>query len=357
MSWAEILKVNSDVTTPLNELLYTLSPERAVYITETSSYVVPTNCTITIRACGGGGDGYTFPSTSYPYRGGGGGGGYVKDRRRYKKGDTISVTISSKNITIECAERNLSLTATCGGTASLATGYGEGGNASGGNLLNIRGGRGAWYTNNNSTSNQYYFGGNHAAEGNGCGGGGCHSYSNGANGVFAGGHGSSGTFNSNRSGGGDGGSGNFCGGSGGHGSGGSSGYPSNGGRGGNGGNSAWGIGGSGGGSSGILDGSAQLGYLQGYGGNGYLMGGNAGNAMDANTKEAYRAGSSIIGAGGYPNGEGPGQMAGKPYPIRPTERGYGCGGGAPSNNAIYIDGVKGGDALCIIEIGLGEGEY
>lgn len=359
MSWSEVLKVNSDVTTPLNELMYTLSSQGAYYFTQTSSFVVPTNCTLTIRACGGGGEGASDTGSAV-WQGGGGGGGYVKDRRKYKKGDVISISFSSGNVIVSCSDRNLSLTASKGGSASSGTGKGIGGDASGGNLLNMKGGNGAWYTQNSTTSNTYYKGGNASAGGGGCGGGGTYYGSKlGGDGVFAGGHGGSAVVDSNNASGGDGGTGNFCGGSGGWGG---NGYVSTyAGRGGNGGDSAWGIGGAGGGSGGTSY-SFRRGISPGNGGNGYLMGGNAGipnsnTCIDNNNTYniPQKAGDSIVGSGGYPNGVGPG-MSGRSYPIRPTINGYGCGGGCPSNNSRF--GRKyGGDPICIIEVGLGEGDY
>lgn len=334
MSWPEILKVNDDLSTPLNELIYSMSQRSAFYFTDSTTFVVPTNCTLTIRACGGGGNGTSYTLAASGCSGGGGGGGYCKDRRKYRKGDVITITIANKNITVTCEARNLNMVASCGGDADH-TNYipGKGGDASGGNLKNLKGGNGGWYADGSK------YGANRTPTSGGCGGGG-QGDNAGADGIFAGGHGGDAMYvNVNYAHGGAGGNGNFCGGSGGKGG---NGYSSSaGGKGGKGGDSAWGIGGCGGGTAATVH--------AGNGGNGYLMGGNGGGSNST-------GGSAIVGPGGYPNGEGA-TITTIPIPIRPTNAGYGCGGGGRGNNSAMLPGKSGGAAICVIEIGLGVGDY
>lgn len=344
MSWAETLKINSDISTPLNELIYALSPEGAFYFISNASFVVPCSCTLTIRACGGGGNGTRFQYTDAV--GGGGGGGYCKDRRRYKKGDIINVTIANKNVVVTCESAGLNMTATCGGsamanTSSSSTCYGGvGGEASGGNLLNLPGGKGGFY----GTGTDYNSGNNHNPEGGdsiGCGGGAIRGM-NGPDALFAGGHGSAYTyFDSNLGNGARGGNGNFCGGSGGKGS---NGYTTaNAGYGGKGGDSTWGFGGHGG--------NSYNGSRGGDGGNGYFYGGNAGSSSQT-------SGSASVG---YPGAVGSGgtgpALSTFPYPaFRASKSGFGCGGSG-GNDDDSSSCTPGGQAICIIEIGYGRGEY
>lgn len=355
MSWAEVYKINSDMKTPLNELISYYKKTRFYFYSNTS-FRVPFDTKLTIRCNGAGGNGSLYC--------GGAGGGYSKDVREYKKGDVINITVAEAGTSqAVCSARGLSMYATAGDSATSSSSSTAGGSASGGNTRNVSGGTG--YSQSNGGSSTY-----------GCGAGGGYkdnySYA-GGNGGFSGG--SSGI--SEDSNGSNGGTGGF---SGGHGGApvipryNSNYYVS-----GNGGDSQYGIGGNGG---------CCFQAQGGDGGNGKLFGGNGGytSSSDVITITSGNGGNGIIpglagvfihkeySGTGYVSGEA-GQNGSQLSAIDfynaefPKKANHGGGGGAygtswaPSLQLGFdgkgtvdsprrgIDNHAGGIACCMITIG------
>lgn len=57
MSWAEVKKINGNMSISLDELILKLTP-RTFYIYNSTTFTVPFDTGITIRACGAGGAAY-----------------------------------------------------------------------------------------------------------------------------------------------------------------------------------------------------------------------------------------------------------------------------------------------------------
>ena len=131
MSWAEVKKINNNMSISLDELLLKTFPH-TWYFYDTTSFIVPFDTGLTIRACGKGGTGNK--------NGGGSGAGYVKDYRQYKKGDIINISLNNGIMTITQSDRNLNLIANAGAEGQNSAV--AGGTASGGNLINATGGTG-----------------------------------------------------------------------------------------------------------------------------------------------------------------------------------------------------------------------
>lgn len=265
MSWGEVKKINSNLDTPLDDIImFNLWRNARAYFYNNTTFEVPFNCNLVIRCIGAGGNGIVSMSASS----GGGGGGYAVDKRKYKKGDIINITVAEDgNAQAVCSARGLSMIANRGenGKNSLNA---NGGTATGGNIKNITGGKGM---NNAKGENS-----------EGCaGGGGCQSYGSqnlsydGGEGGFAGGNGGSCPMTNGSGYNASGGNGGFCGGHAGHGAYGGS-YTR---RPKNGGNGTWGIGGDGG--------YAKAVEQAGNGGNGYIFGGNGGFCPDNDSYCGY----------------------------------------------------------------------
>lgn len=305
MSWAEVKKINSNLSSPINEQFLALFPQLRFFY-ETATFKVPFDIGLTIRACGAGGAGN---SSGY----GGAGGGYSKDYRQYKKGDIISMTFAAGTVTISCQPRDLSMAVGKG-----ANGGTTGGTATGGNIRNIVG------AGRNQSSPE------------GCAGG-ASSSGAGLTGGFSGSRGTSGQ---------KGGDGGFFGGDGGAGS--------------AGGNSAHGIGGNGG------DGYSVTSSLTtangGNGGNGYIMGGNGGNGSTTSNYPGNggNGGNSQIGKGGKGGNAGDtsrsagidGQSGGVYNGALPRPGNCG-GGGAGYSSGTNLSSIP-GPACVIIQFGEGE---
>ena len=312
-----------------NTNILQLSPVR-YFIYETTTFKVPYDTGITIRACGKGGDQYNGNQPNngyYKNAGGGGGGGYVKDYRQYHKGDIITITFSSGKVSISEPNTALSLVANAGTSGGSST-SGAGGTASGGNLINATGGAGG-ATGAGSASTL------------GCGGGGgCATAAGGAggNGGFSGGSGGHCGYYGYP--GGKGGTGNFSGGNGGGGSNNDD-YLSDSSRiGAQGGNSPYGIGGKGG--YGYNQGTSYI-MAPGQGGTGFLAGGDGGDSLGAAVPGG--AGGDCTGSTLYGRG-GSGSVTGA------------NGSGTEGNlfltsmpKRVNHGGGNGGVAACIITLG------
>lgn len=106
MSWAEIKKVNGDLSKTLDQLINEkfaalATVGRAVF-TADGTFVVPANVNkVYITACGGGGGGGRTTSGSNNYGGGGGGGGGALIRREMYNvtpGQSIPITIGAGGV-------------------------------------------------------------------------------------------------------------------------------------------------------------------------------------------------------------------------------------------------------------------
>lgn len=286
------------------------------YLYGTTTFTVPFDTYLTIRACGKGG-------AAYSYTAGGGGGGYTKDYRFYNKGDVINITFSSGKVTVTQSNKALNLVANPGAAGASGNG-GAGGTASGGNLLNATGGRGGFNNTAPGTSQ-------------GCGGGGYIDTSYltndifrpGATGGFSGGNGNTADVNSSYGAGVAGGQGGFSGGNGGI----SDSCDSYKRTGGAGGYSPYGIGGNGGNS--LYSGTG------GAGGTGFIAGGNGGaSSSGTGGKGGDCTGSSLAGKGGTGStagANGQGTEGNPPFLTVPKRTNHGGG--------------NGGIAACIISIG------
>lgn len=335
MSWAEVKKINNNMSVSLDELILMNYPKMG-YFYNSTTFKVPFDTGLTIRACSVGGE-------SSITEAGGGGSGYVKDYRKYKKGDIINITIATDKTTITQSARNLNLVANAGGKPTINTSGdyvgGVGGTASGGNLANVTGGAGAGERTN-------------AQDSVGCAGGGRDNtyigttYQNGGNGGFSGGNGGSIHSSGDTS---KGGTGGFTGGAGGNND-----YSSL--KAGEGGSSTYGVGGNGG-SNTYSKGTSSSGFRGGDGGNGgdgYIAGGNGGSSRRGNGGNGGNAlGSTLAGKGGkggISNGndsgldgrDGTGTEGNMLVQVMPRRINVGGGGGYKTPAGV---------AICIIEIG------
>ena len=162
--WDKIVKaVNSDISTPLNELIKSTAnwglPE-TFWRTATGEIVLLKDMRLRVYAIGQGGTANTAVNG-----GGGGGGGCAVDEREYRAGDVIVCDITSARTIAVCQARGLSVQANVGGSAGNSGGGGLGGTALGGNVSNFTGGRGG---NNYNVANAVNIAGE---DSDGCGGG------------------------------------------------------------------------------------------------------------------------------------------------------------------------------------------